>query len=250
MFVHALQQRDLDYISSHLDIKVTIVDNLQHDGAKHLFHLVLTNTGKIPISQDGWTIYFYSFFMMESDHLPHKEGYVVPHYNVRLNHIQGCLFSMQPTIDFEDIAENSSRVLEFYGQNWAVSKTDVPPNWYVAAPGFTAKTISSTSTGQNFVTDLDQVRQWKRYRHDLYNPYTPQDRYRRYQVRNRNSHDDRIIPTPKQYTKGSRKVDISAWKIVTTSNLQVEATYLKGNSLKIIFIRKKDLYIVKRNKIS
>ena len=230
--VHALQQSDLDYISRYMDLKVTIVDNLQKDGAQHLFHVVLTNTGPSPISQDGWTIYFSSYFMIESDHLWHNDDYVVPHYNIRLSHVQGVLFSMQPTTDFRDIGANESRILEFYGQNWAVSKTDVPPNWYVAAPGFTAKVISSTSTGRDFVTDLDHVGQWKRYRGDLYNPYTPQDRYRRYLVRNHNSHQDRIIPTPKQFTKGSGKVDIRSWKVVTTSDLQSEANFLKGMAVR------------------
>ncbi|XP_061190279.1 uncharacterized protein LOC133198156 [Saccostrea echinata] len=216
----ALQQADVDYIGANLGVKISVHDNTKYDGAKHRFSLYLTNTGSEVIRPDNWSIYFYSFFMIEPGHLPSAEGYTLPNYKVKFNHIKGCLFSMTPTPDFPNILPNGSHFIEFFGQWWTVTRTDIPPNWYVTGQNMNPANIESTATGKKFVTNYDTIGQWKRYRNDQFNPFTPQDRYRRQKVRNFNTHAKMIIPTPKHITVLSQQsLRISEMTAVCTQNV-------------------------------
>jgi hexosaminidase len=230
-----LQQSDLDYIGKNLDIKIKVDENTKHDGAKHRFSLTMTNTGSGTIREDNWSIYFYSFFIVEPDHLPSDDGYEIPNYKVKVDHINGCLFSISPTPEFPDIPANGSHFVEFYAQWWTVTRTDVPPNWYVMATGLKAVNIESTAIGKRFVAEYSTVGQWKRYRADQYNPFTPQDRYRRYDVRNFNIHTKKIIPTPKRITvSDSKYMDITDKDAICTPDVWESCTLLNGKNTSYI----------------
>lgn len=224
-----MQQTDLNYIGQNLEIKIKVDDNTKYDGKKHRFSLNMTNTGSKTIRRDDWSIYFYSFWMIEPGNLPSADGYILPNYKVKFTHINGGLFSMTPTADFPDILPNGIHFIEFYGQWWAVSRSDVPPNWYVTGQNLNPVNIESTATGKRFVADFSSIPQWKRYRVDQYNPFTAQDRYRRYNVRNFNTHSNRIIPTPKKMEiRSSKYLSISDKTAICTSDVSESCSLLKG----------------------
>ena len=51
------------------------------------------------------------------------------------------------------------------------------PNWYIAADGLQARTITSTAGEKlSFVGPFETYRKWKRFPSDLYNPYTTEKR--------------------------------------------------------------------------
>ncbi|XP_062581491.1 uncharacterized protein LOC134243275 [Saccostrea cucullata] len=227
----ALQQADLDYIAANLDVKLSVFDNTKYDGTKHRLSLTLTNTGSKTIRPDNWSIYFYSFFMIEPDHLPSPEGYILTNYKVKLNHVKGSLFSMTPTADFPDITPNGFHYIEFFGQWWAVARSDIPPNWYITGPDLKPVNIKSTATGEKFVTRFSTVSQWKRYRVDQFNPFTPQDRYKRQKVRNFNTHTKKVIPTPKHVEVLSQQsLDLSKMMAVCTPVVSGSCALLRESS--------------------
>ncbi|XP_062598807.1 uncharacterized protein LOC134260252 isoform X1 [Saccostrea cucullata] len=227
-YTSALQQTDVDYIGANLGVEISVHDNTKYDGTKHRFSLTLTNTGSEVIRPDNWSIYFYSFFRIEPDHLPSAEGYISSNYKVKFKQIKGCLFSMTPMPDFPNISPNGSHFIEFFGQWWTVSRTDVPPNWYVAGPNLKPANIKSTATGKKFVTNYETIGQWKRYRVDQFNPFTPQDRYRRQKVRNFNTHAKLIIPTPKYIEVLSQKsLRVSEMTAVCTQAVSESCILLK-----------------------
>lgn len=208
------------------------MDNLKYNGAKHLFHVTLYNPGSNLIRGSNWTIYFYSFFMIESDHLPKDGGFVLESQNIRLNHIQGMLFSLEPVSGFGNITSKETKSLYFYGQNWAVSKTDIPPNWYITSPGLQPKVFKSTSPDNpNFVSNFVLPKQWKRYKSDVYNPYTPEVRYNKYSVTDLGKVGKYIIPTPESITVDESShvtLDSNTWRIRAESEFMKEADYLAG----------------------
>ncbi|XP_062621012.1 beta-hexosaminidase-like, partial [Saccostrea cucullata] len=223
----AIQQADLDYMGTFLDIKIAIEDNLKQNGMKHKLSLNMTNIGNGVVRKEGWTIYFCSFFMIEPDHLPSAEGYILPHYFLKVNHIQGCLFSMTPTNGFPTLFANDRHFVEFYGQFWTVSRTDIPPNWYVAAPALKPVNIQSTFTGKRFVTDFTSPKQWKRYRNDQYNPYTAQERFRKYDDKIPTNFLKLVIPTPKDIQiHSNNSLKIHNMTVVCTPDIKEEAVYL------------------------
>lgn len=231
MFMFRFQdtQGELDYIGEFLDVRVTVVDNLKNNGMKHKYSLVLTNTGSNIIKHGNWSIYFYSFFMVEPDHLPAAEGYTLPHYFLKVNHIKGCLFSITPVAGFPNLGFNQSHYSEFIAQYWDATKTDVMPNWYVASPSLQAVNIQSTATGRKFVTDFRSVRQWKRNRADQDNPFTAQQRYRRYHVRDLKKAIKLLVPTPKLVRIISNDfLGIQNMTILYEPQLQGVADYMAG----------------------
>ncbi|XP_061190125.1 uncharacterized protein LOC133197994 [Saccostrea echinata] len=210
----------------------------------------MTNTGSSVIRRGAWSIYFCSFFMLEPDHLPSAEGYVLPHYFLKIDHVQGCLFSLSPIRGFPDLITNKSHFSEFYGQDWAVTRTDVPPNWYVAAPSLKPVNIHSTSLGKNFVTNFTKARQWKRYRVDQYNPFTAQDRYRRFDFRDFGHSVKLILPTPKKVELLSNDfLPVRNMTVICNSQLLEEANYL-ANKLRLTVVINNDTIISRRNAIN
>lgn len=225
------QQTDLNYIGEHLDIRLAVVDNLKHNGLNHKLTLVLTNTGNTTIKHGDWSIYFYSFFMIESEHLPKAKEYVLPHYNLKLMHVKGNLFSITPTIGFPDLTYNQSHYSEFYAQFWSVTKTDWMSNWYIAAPSLKAVNIASTAFGKKFTDNFSSVRQWKRTRTDHYNPFTAQARYRRYTIQDFEKAIKLVIPTPKLVKRNSDNfLRVKNLSVSYESPLKETASFLSGLS--------------------
>lgn len=225
------QQSDLNYIGEHLDIRLAVVDNLKHNGLKHKLSLVLTNTGNKTIKPGDWSIYFYSFLMIEPEHLPKAKEYILPHYNLKLMHIKGSLFSITPTNGFPNLRYNQSHYSEFFTQYWSVTKTDGMSNWYVAAPSFEAVNIASTAFGKKFIDNFTSVRQWKRTRADRYNPFTAQARYRRYTIQDFEKAIKLVIPTPKLVNRNSDGfLSVINLSVSYESLLKETASFLSGSS--------------------
>ncbi|VDI78298.1 hexosaminidase, partial [Mytilus galloprovincialis] len=225
-------QLDLDKIASGLDIKVDVVENLD-DGSQHLFKVTFSNKALTSLSGLNWKIFFYSFFIVESKHILSEdglyakpEGYTLPNVNLKLRHENGGLFSMSPTTGFIDLPPNGEREITFYAANWAVSKTDIAPNWYITADGLNARLIDSTKEG--FVREFINAKQWKRMKADKYDPYSPMARYQRYKVTNPNVQMKMVIPTPKEMSNHdtTKLLDISGKVTIVHSGLDNEASFL------------------------
>ncbi|CAC5362528.1 HEXA_B [Mytilus coruscus] len=225
-------QPDLDQIAAGLDIKVDVVENLD-DGSRHFFKVTFNNKALKSLSGLNWKIYFYSFFIVESKHILSEdglytkpEGYTLPNVNLKLRHENGGLFSMSPTTGFIGLPPNGKREITFFAANWAVSKTDIPPNWYITADGLDARVIDSTKEG--FVGEFTSAKQWKRKKEDRYDPYSPMARYQRYKTTNPNVQMKMIIPTPKEITNHdtTNLLHISGNVTIVHSGLDNEASFL------------------------
>lgn len=226
-------QNDLDDIVKNLRIKVEVVDNLKFNGSKHLFRVTFDNKGYVSLSGTNWKIFLYSFFVIEADHILSgdgnfmlSEGYVLKEFNMSTRQIQGSLYSLTPVSGFPEILPNSTRDLTFYAANWAVSKSDIPPNWFIVADGLVPRVLESTMV--DFVEDFTTPNQWKRTKYDLYNPYTPLERYNRYKTTNPHVQTKLVIPTPKiLITKYNMpNLDVSSDVYIVHNSLLNEAHYL------------------------
>ncbi|CAH1791533.1 unnamed protein product, partial [Owenia fusiformis] len=111
------------------------------------------------------------------------------------------------------------------------SRSDVMPNWYVAADGLEPRTIQSTASEDiDFVSAFDSTEKWKRYESDKYDPYTPEKRFTINAVQDDlGAAQHLVLPTPvKVEVDDTSTVSISTgdWVIVIKDNLQQEAKYL------------------------
>ncbi|KAK3755736.1 hypothetical protein QZH41_007466 [Actinostola sp. cb2023] len=113
-------------------------------------------------------------------------------------------------------------------------KTDVMPNWYIAAERLQARTVTST-TGEelDFVGLFDDKKKWKRYPSDRYNPYTAQERYEMaagQEDMGKAAHV--VLPSPLNISKYdvTKIVDVRTgdWIVVAPKELTKEAQFLAG----------------------
>ena len=231
--VSGLTQQELNYVGENLDVKVKLTDSLKHDGKYHFMVITLTNQGTAPIQTRTLKLYFHSFFMVEPDHLPNPTGFVSNAYNVKLFHINGMLFRAEFLPNFGNINPGQSKQIKLKVQDWAVSKTDVPGNWYVTSGTREPRILKSTSVkDQSFVEDFVEPNQYKRYKADVYNPYTPWERFDR--VKGRDLGYDavasNVIPTPThvKFDPAVRFTVDNTWAVAARQEFTEEAVFLSG----------------------
>ena len=227
-------QSDIDYLAKNLGVQYEVVNNFEKFD-RFLAQVTFTNQGATTIKTGEWSIYLCIIYMAEPDHLRHNpSGYVLPgEPGLKFTHVDGCLHKLEPTKDFRDIPAGESLSFQYNSSYWSVSRTDVMPRWYVAAEGLEAKTLEATDDENlRFVEDFVTKQQWKRYREDRYDPYTPQERFQIDRVADLGKAPLSVIPTAVEISgeDESRKVSLKdeGWKIYPQKGLEAEAEFLAG----------------------
>lgn len=222
---------------SNLKVRYDVIDNLQTslEDKKKTFRaqITLVNEGAADITVGDWALYLCSIRMIEEEHTAHNsQGFVLPGGpGINVTHINGCLFKFAPNKDFKTMKHNDSLVLAFNASFWCASRTDVMPNWYIAADGLQARTITST-TGEklSFVGPFETFKKWKRFPSDLYDPYTPQERLELGLVKDLKEAPNIVIPTPIEIEQDTKKrkafFGTGDWIVVAPKELNTEAQYL------------------------
>lgn len=230
----------MDYIANHLDIRYDVVDNFQDTWKSYRVRMTLENTGSKPIPNGLWAIYLCHIRVIEPAHTKHNSnGYVIPgSHGIKVTHIDGCQHKFEPTTSFSGLAGFQSLVVDFDAENWDVARTDVMPNWYIAAEGLQARTITSTAGEDlSFVGPFDAPNKWKRIISDRYDPYTPQKRYSINNIIDFKKPGQLIVPSPSE-TIGldeMKKINLGTgdWSIIASAELSNEASFLAGNCINL-----------------
>lgn len=105
-----------------LQIKWEVVQDDYQNKAQSLNAITLTNTGKNTLPASGWKMYFNS---------PHDFLPVSPTGNVRVDHINGDLFSFTPLSTFGELKPGTSVRIEFIDTDNIVNFTDAPEGIYL-----------------------------------------------------------------------------------------------------------------------
>lgn len=236
-----MNQDALDDISDKLEVKYQVLDNLM-DGKKfYRASITLTNQSVYPLKYDQWGIYFCHIRMLEPGSLPGRDHECeMEKYGIKLVHINGCLFKMIPTPNFQPLKQGDSLEIKFKAQYFSVARSDLMPNWYLLYPKLRPCLIKST-VGEEllFVQPFDSPEKWKRFdymmesgvrRYDHYNPYNMQERFDRNKCGEKKSLKP-VIPTPAHVDIKEETISTKDWVIVPGEDLQNEATYLAGKVL-------------------
>ena len=230
---HSLTQQELNYIGENLDVKVKLTDNLKNDGKRHTMIIKLTNKGTAPIETRTLRLFFHSFFMVEPDHLPDPNGYISNANKVKLFHINGMLFRIKFLPKFGNINPGKTKRIRLTIQDWAVSKTDIPPNWYVTSGTREPRILKSTSAkDHSFVEDFIKPNQYKRYKADTYSPFTPWERFDRVKGGDLglDAVANNVIPSPTyaEYDPAASFTVDKTWAVAALPEFTEEAVYLSG----------------------
>ncbi|GFR92558.1 beta-hexosaminidase [Elysia marginata] len=212
-----------------------------------LVEITLTNSRNsgVNLANDAWQLHLYCIFMIEPDMMgPFGHTTIVlPGQYVSITHVHGSHFYISPTREFPTIPPGGTRKIKFKVRYWSVTRTDTMPHWYLTYGSFQPRIITSTAAESlRFVADRTRVEQLKRYDFDRYLPFTPQDRFERYDLGedNPSSAEIRLVPKPLRVSvDGDRTVSLDqTWIISCPSTLASEAAYLSDSlrlSLTIIY---------------
>ncbi|ESO84391.1 hypothetical protein LOTGIDRAFT_168843 [Lottia gigantea] len=234
-----MTQDKLDYMAHFMDIKYEVLDNFRDNLRLFEAQITFTNRGQEPLPGAEWELIWCQLNLAEPDSLPSENGAIIEKYKVKLSHLQGCMFKLEPISGFRSIRPGEKRRIRYVSENYSVAKSDTYPNWYLASKGLEERVVEGT-TGESlsFVGEFDQPNKWKRYDyktekaegHDRYDPFTPRARYvLNSDVKDLGRPTKLIIPTPVKInvdTSATLNLETRDWQIVSPPVFYNEAQYL------------------------
>ncbi|XP_055958409.1 beta-hexosaminidase isoform X2 [Patella vulgata] len=237
--VIGMRQETLDYMATFMNIRYEVIDNIRDSLKLFEAELSFTNQGEDPIPASEWELYWCQMNLVEPEFLPRDEGVVLDKYKVKLSHLQGCMFKLEPVRGFRVIRPGETRKIRFVSENFSVAKSDVIPNWYLSSNGLESRVlVSTTGESLDFVGEFDTPNKWKRYDwkdeksegHDLYDPFTPRTRYAmNADVEDKGRPGKLVIPTPVQIavdTSMTLNLETRDWQVVAPPVFLNEAEFL------------------------
>jgi len=193
-----------------LQIKWEVVQDDYQNKAQSLNSITVTNTGKNTLPASGWKLYFNS---------PHDFLPVSPTGNVKVDHINGDLFSFTPLSAFTELKPGASVRIEFVDTDNIVNFTDAPEGFYIA---WDAQADKGYSVGSVNITPFKPTYKGLMTPEIIYNQNASITDVPEKQL-------TKVFPTPSSYSeiKGVFKLN-SGVQIVNDSRFEKEAELLTG----------------------
>ncbi|KAL8603368.1 hypothetical protein ACOMHN_039731 [Nucella lapillus] len=235
-----VSQSELDALAESLDINYAVLDNLSDGHATYQAAITLCNKGETELRYGNWAIFFSHMRMIAPQRLPSDDGILLTE-GLHLLHINGCLFRLQPTPEFTPLKKGQAITIPFKGQYYSVARSDILPNWYLAAEDLQPRIIACTAgEGLDFVAPFDAASKWKRFdyilsktkkrRYDTYDPFTPEARFERNVVEDLGKAGKLVIPTPVSVSVDEAAVAMkfigAQWTVGYDPAFKQEAEYL------------------------
>jgi hexosaminidase len=196
--------------ASDLQIKWEAVQDDYQNKAQSLNAITITNTGKNTFPASGWKIYFNS---------PHDFLSASPTNNVKVDHVNGDLFSFTPLSSFTELKPGASVRIEFIDTDNIVNITDVPEGFYIV---WDAQADKGYSFGAVNVTPFKPTYKGLITPEIIYNQNASITDIPEKQL-------TKVFPTPSSYSeiKGIFRLN-SGVQIVNDSRFEKEAELLTG----------------------
>jgi hexosaminidase len=131
-----------------VEITWAVVDNFHDDGFKFL--LTLENVDAYLLPAEGWTLHFNFTRRIHTNQAPPT---------VRVTHVNGDFYRLEPTEAFEPLMPGERRVLQFTARAWAIKEIDAARGFFfTAGPGVPPRPVTRVFTAP-FVHDAQTNRQ-------------------------------------------------------------------------------------------
>ncbi|VDI12360.1 hexosaminidase [Mytilus galloprovincialis] len=237
-----MNQQELDEVAEKLDIKYSVLDNLEDGKLTYTANIVFKNCSSVTLDHEKkWAIYFCHIRMIEPPILPDEEAIIVAS-GIKFRHINGCLFTLEPIKTFKPLGKNETLEVMFKAQYYSVARSDLMPNWYITSENLKPRVLKCTSHDDlQYVQSFDEEGKWKRFsykldngtlRLDKYNPWTPQERFIKNKIEDLKKPGKDVIPTPLEMDIDKVKdIDLSSgnWIVYAGKEVSKEAQILKGS---------------------
>jgi hexosaminidase len=192
-----------------------------------------TNGGGASIEGGAWAVYLTHSPIDPRNIFPN--GTLLGNSGLRVHHVNGALNRIEPTPAFAPLPPGQTLDIEFVCGGAQAARFYIMPNWYAVStdPACEDASVIENTVGEtlDWVEDFTRPDQWKRSSWDLYNPYTPAERYTLDFVEDRDPLPPRsVVPRPaEELWDPARSLDLGdeGWVIVQPAGeLIFDADYL------------------------
>jgi hexosaminidase len=197
-----------------------VVSNHHNGGDSFTSALTLTNEGSVPLDNTGWALYFSFGRKFVDGGIPES---------IRIEHINGDLFRLTPTPDFDPLPPGESLTLPLEAGSWVIKRSEAPTGFYFVFTDEQGHPSAPRAVEDVHIAPFEAPEQTDRMRGDPRPASTPASRYAENAALTLLPEDrvSRIVPTPNRVTTGTDTLLLDAsWSIRYEEGLQKEAEYL------------------------
>lgn len=227
-------QTQLAEFTQDTELWFSVTDNLLATPSRFKGQIELVNNSRLslPAGKADWGIYFH--FIRK---IPTTE-----YAGIRIEHIQGDLYQLQPTKAFTGLAAGQVLTIRFESAPWIISYSDFMPRAFMVAAALAPEVFVNTDTEdfKQFIRPLTEPRQLLRNMDDgdKIATMTNAQRFKQHQttaVQSEQSESpptatslSRIIPKVKQRVTQEGHSTLSAnWQIIAENEAAAEGLYLQ-----------------------
>jgi len=201
-----------------LKISWEIIENNHQGKSASLTAFTITNTGKKALPKNGWNLYFN--FVRKVD--------TTFSADVKIKHINGDLFQLLPTANFQGLKPGASLEVKLISEAWVINFTDGPAGLYWVWDQEPGKGYSLTDYS---IKPSTQSHQFQRFAGDNLGVITPEKTFAQNKSIQVMEEKDlpKIIPSPQQYReRGNPFVVTLQTELVAPAELKEEAAFLNS----------------------
>ena len=220
-------------MAADIEVTLEVISNLEGDGSTqyHTSKITLRNVGKNVIKRGGWGIQFFYMSVLEHNRMTNsRRSIAVADLQMDLTQLESYLYKLEPSKHFNDIPPGGSLEILLEAMYALNSRYSAFPNWLLFIGDDVAVIPSTAGEDLKFVKDFDTPAKWKRCQMDLYDPFTPSQRYERYaEVEDLGKAGGRLLPTPVVMEEEIGVVTLLRdWVVIAPEQLDAEAELLAG----------------------
>lgn len=197
-----------------------VIQNGSQNSPQFVSELILTNNGDLTLGSRDWQLYFNFCRKIIPESVTES---------VRIVHVNGDLFRMEPSGNFLPLRSGTSRTIRFRTDTWVIKESDAPSGCYLVIEDDLRRSKTVETIGNVSVGPLVSTLQTARTPDDLVPVPTPLARYRENRTvgEDRGQLADRIVPTPRDFKSGPGKIVLDReTSIYVERSLESEAEYL------------------------
>ncbi|MEZ4900272.1 MAG: carbohydate-binding domain-containing protein [Spirosomataceae bacterium] len=199
-----------------LKISWEIIENNHQGKSASLSALTITNNGKKALPKNGWSLYFN--FVRKVD--------TTLSADVKIRHINGDLFQIIPTANFQGLKAGATLRIDFVSDAWVINFTDAPAGlyWVWQQQPERGYVLSDYS-----LKPSTQPRQSQRFAGDNLGFVTPEMTFAQNKTTQNipESELPKIVPSPQQYRERGTPFAITPQTIISVpAAFREEASFL------------------------
>ena len=207
-------------IGSEIDIFWNLFENGYKGKSSYLSEFMISNNSTKVMNNSGWSIYF---------HQPRRVISESTSKNIKITHVNGDYFRLEPTDSFPKLQPNEDVVVSFESDAWAIKEVDAPNGLFIVFSDTLGNESKPEILTNVSYSPLVRPEQFNRFKND---PITKTNNQTRYFFNENLTFTDKkdlvkIIPTPANYEEfdGSFNL-VSGLVIAYDTSMKAEADFL------------------------